>query len=106
MFRSIATIALIALSVTAAQAGESKVRFSDLDLASPAGMQTLKGRIHDAAMAACTPAALDFGVSAARVYEAEHAQKTCVTRLSEVTLVKVRSLASAARPAFLKLAAK
>ena len=92
MFRTFTTAALIALSFTAAQAAE--VRFGDLNLASPRDGEILKARIAEAAASDCGPVQVDFGVSAATLYEAGRDQKACIARVSEQTLARVQALAS------------
>jgi UrcA family protein len=54
MFRTFTTAAILALTITAAQAGPSAiVRFSDLDPSRPADTQVLNGRIEKAAKTTC-----------------------------------------------------
>jgi UrcA family protein len=53
-FTAATTAAILALTITAAQAGPTiTVRFGDLDLSRPADTQVLDGRIHQAAVTAC-----------------------------------------------------
>lgn len=82
--------ALVAgLSFTTAQAGTVTVRHGDLDLASPAGLASLKVRVQTAAAAACGPTQADFGVSARTLYEAEAERKACIGRAASSTFHRI-----------------
>lgn len=94
MFRTLAIAAILALTLLSAQAGE--VRFGDLNLASPRDGEVLKSRIAEAAAKTCGPAQVDFGVSAARLYEAGREQKACIAGVSAQTLARVQALAARA----------
>ncbi|HJR56332.1 MAG TPA: UrcA family protein [Rhizomicrobium sp.] len=81
---------LVTLPLGAAQAGSAVVRHGDLDLSSPAGLQTLKVRVLQAAKAACGPAQLpDFGVSARTLYEAQADHKACVRQTAARGLERI-----------------
>ena len=53
MSRTVTIGAILALTITAAQAGSVTVRFSDLDLSRASDTQVLAGRVHAAAVSAC-----------------------------------------------------
>jgi UrcA family protein len=54
MFRTFTTVAILALTISAAQAaGDVVVRFGDLDLAKASDAQVLAGRVHAAAALVC-----------------------------------------------------
>jgi|KBSSwiStaDraftv2_1062776.scaffolds.fasta_scaffold1396394_1 UrcA family protein len=53
MFRTFTTAAMLTLAITAAQAGDTVVRFGDLDLSRKADVQVLNSRIEKAAKAGC-----------------------------------------------------
>lgn len=74
MLRTIATAALLTLSIASAQADEAStnVSYSDLDLSRPDDAKTLAARLQDAAAAVClkanpvnvTPGALEHCIDA------------------------------------------
>jgi UrcA family protein len=98
MFRTFTTAAMLALTITAAQADPAiTVRFGDLDLSRPADTQVLNGRIEKAAETACT---VPDSRSTSIYYNQWHAR--CVShavaetsaRIASVTSSKNRSFAS------------
>ena len=54
MFRTFTSAAILALTITAAQADPTNVQFGDLDLSRPADMQVLNSRIEKAVETACS----------------------------------------------------
>ena len=89
MNRIVIAALITAISVTAAQAGTVTVRHGDLNLASPAGVETLKTRVQTAAQTACGPVQADFGVSARTLYEAQAEQKACISRTSARAMTRI-----------------
>ena len=59
MTRTLATLlaACTLAAAGAASAQTARISYSDLDLASPAGVQVFRGRVNDAARTLCRPAA-------------------------------------------------
>ena len=88
MFRTLATAAILTLTVTAAQAGTS---------------DQLAARIHDAAVAACAPERTTGALPAAH-YQAIEDQ--CVYRVSQSAMTKYQAIARAKTGEGAKLANK
>jgi UrcA family protein len=102
MYRIFTAAALLALTITAAQAGDIvTVHFGDLDPASASDAQTVAARIHDAAEEVCAPVA-DPRMRPISHYGAifDH----CVYRTSNSAIAKYQALAAAT--AHTKLAGK
>jgi UrcA family protein len=104
MFRIFATAAVLALTVTAAQAEDTvTVHFGDLDLAKAKDAQLLTARIHDAAETVCSPEAAPHMRPISHysaIFEA------CVYRTSNSAMTKYQTLAKATAAARTKLADK
>jgi len=100
MFRTFATAAILALTVTAAQAGTVTVRFDDLNVSSPADAKVLAGRIQSAAAEVC---AMDTSYGGPRhnfypvFYQASIDQ--CVRQVSLNTMERITA-SLAERPRF------
>jgi UrcA family protein len=106
MFRTFATAAVIALSITAAaQAGTVTVSLKGLDLSDPATSQVLATRIHTAAEQACGPAAEPLDNRPSMQTEARLDNQACVRRASQAALGAIQAQPRLARlAASLKLA--
>lgn len=90
MIRFAAAGLILALSFTAAHAGNATVRYGDLNLATPQGLETLKLRVQQAAETACGAADITtFGVSARTIYEATAEQKACVRQAAASGLERI-----------------
>lgn len=104
MFRIFTTAAVLALTVTAAQAGDTvTVHFGDLDMTRAKDAQILAARIHDAAETACAPEANP------RMHPISHYGaifEHCVYRTSNSAMTKYQTLAKATAAARTKLADK
>jgi UrcA family protein len=90
MLRTFATAALLALSVTAAQAGDAppsvNVAFGDLNLSHPADAKILAGRLQAAAIHVCHDATDGlYGVAA------DHVMRECVRDAIDVALAHIAS---------------
>ena len=91
MFRTFTTAAILALTVTAAQAGDSvTVRFGDLDLAKAKDAQVLASRVHAAAALVCAsegqdrhPVLLEYRLTSDR----------CIAGVSQTLSAKVLAMA-------------
>ena len=100
MFRTITTAAILALTITVAQAGDSiTVRFGDLDLARASDTQVLAGRVHAAAVLVCISDGLQrFPVK----LEDRSRRDRCISDVSKTLSAKVLAMSGQAR----KLAVK
>lgn len=96
MNRILIAAIITTLSLGAAQAGTATVQHGDLNLATPAGVAALKGRVQVAAGAACAPVQFDFGVSARTLYEAQAERRACITRTAARALVQIQQARVAA----------
>jgi UrcA family protein len=100
MFRTFTTAAILALTVTAAQAGDiATVRFGDLDLARPGDTQVLAGRVHAAAALVC---AADGHDRYPVLLEYRLTREKCIADLSQTLSAKVLAMSGQSR----KLAGK
>ena len=91
MFRTITTAAILALTITAAQAdGSVTVRFGDLDLAKANDTQVLAGRVHAAAELACASDGLErYPVK----LEDRSRRDRCIAQVSQILSAKVLAMA-------------
>lgn len=95
MFRSFTTASVLALTISAAQAGDVvSVQFGDLNLANANDEQTLAGRVHAAAALVCAseiqdrhPVPLHYRLTRDR----------CIERASRATSARVMAAASKSR---------
>jgi len=104
MFRTFMTAAILALTVTAAQAqGTLTVRFGDLDMTKAKDVELFNARVHDAAVTACTPVA-DPRMHPTLYYSAifEH----CVYRTGNSVMTKYQVVAKATAATRAQLAGK
>ena len=93
MFRTFITAAVLAMTITAAQAGGIvTLHVSDLNPTNTKDAQLLTARIHDAAEAACAPVAVR-DASPISYYGAIFEQ--CVYRTSNSAMSKYQALAKA-----------
>ena len=95
MFRTFTVVAVLALSTSAAQAGEVvTVRYGDLNLANANDTRTLAGRVYAVAELRCAALRPDRR-SQSLFYKMTY--KTCTDRVSHVTSVKVMAVAGEPR---------
>jgi UrcA family protein len=100
MFRAITTAAILALTVTAAQAGDSvTVRFGDLDPAKASDARVLAGRVHAAAALVCASEGQDRHPV---LLEYRLTRDKCIAGVSQTLSAKVLAMAGQSR----KLAGK
>ena len=90
MFRTFTTAAILALTVTAAQAGDAAtVRFGDLDLAKLSDTQVLAGRVHAAAALVCASDGLErYPVK----LEDRSRRERCIADVSQTLSAKVLAM--------------
>ena len=100
MFRTITAAAILVLTITAAQAGDSvTVRFGDLDLAKASDTQLLAGRVHAAAALVCASDGLErYPVK----LEDRSRRERCIADVSQTLSAKVLAMSGQSR----KLAGK
>jgi len=100
VFRVLTSAAMLALTITAAQAGDAIVRFGDLNPANPRDAKVLANRVQQAASAACGPELTYEGPSNLFYPAFYHAtQDSCVHRISESTMAKIQAV-TGERPRF------
>jgi len=91
MFRTFMTAAILALTVTVAQAGDTvTVHFGDLDLTKAQDAQILATRVHDAAKTACT---WEFGTHTQAITHNNAVVQSCVNQASNSALTKYQTMA-------------
>jgi UrcA family protein len=95
MFRTFITAAILALTITAAQAGDSvTVRFGDLDLAKASDAQVLAGRVHAAATLVCASDGLQrYPVK----LEDRSRRDRCIADVNQTLSAKVLAMAGQSR---------
>jgi len=104
MFRTFMTAAILALTVTAAQAGDTvTVHVGDLYLTRANDAQMLATRVHDAAKTACTP---EFAAHTHAIAHNNAVFQSCVNQASKSALTKYQALANAKAAARTNLASK
>lgn len=103
MFRTFMTAAILALTVTAAQAGDVTVHVADLDLTRAQDAQILATRVQAAAKTACTQ---EFGTQTRAMTHNNSVFQSCVKQASESAMTKYRALAKATAAAPARIAGK
>ena len=95
MFRNFTTAAILALTVTAAQAGNSvTVRFGDLDLTRAKDAQLLDSRVHAAATLVCGSHGYDL--HSLRL-EDRLSRDNCIAYVSQTLSAKVLAMSDQSR---------
>ena len=93
MFRTFTTAAILALTVTAAQAGDTvTVHVGDLNLTRAQDTQTLATRVQAAAKTACTQ---ELGVHTQAIAHNNAVLQSCVKQASKSAMTKYQALAKA-----------
>ena len=95
MFRTFTSAAILALTITGAQAGPATVQFGDLDLSRPGDTQVLNSRIEKAAETACTSLS---GLSPVVFYHAWFAK--CVSGTTADMSARIAALSTGKARAF------
>jgi UrcA family protein len=104
MFRTFATAAILALTVTAAQAGDTvTVHVGDLDLTRAQDAQILATRVNAAAKTACTS---EFGTHTRAITHNNAVFQSCVNQASNSALTKYQTMAKATAAAHSQIAGK
>jgi UrcA family protein len=104
MFRTLMTAAILALTVTAAQAGDTvTVHVGDLDLTRARDAQILDTRVQAAAKTACT---LEFGTHTQAIAHNNAVFQSCVKQASKSAMTKYQTVAKGSPAARSQIAGK
>ena len=104
MFRTLTTATILALTVTAAQAGDTvTVHVGDLDLTRAQDAQILDTRVHDAAKIACTP---EFGTYTHAIAHNNAVFQSCIKQASKSAMTKYQTMAKGTAVAHSQIAGK
>jgi UrcA family protein len=102
MFRTLMTAAALALTVTAAQAGDTvTVHVNDLDLTRAQDAQILATRVHAAAKAACTP---EYATHTPSMSHDNAVFQSCVNQASKSAMTKYQTMAKGTAAAHTQIA--
>ena len=89
MFRTFMTAAILALTVTAAQAGDVTIHVGDLDLTRAQDTQMLASRVQAAAKTACTS---EFGTHTGAITYNNAVIQSCVKQASKSAMTKYQTM--------------
>ena len=103
MFRTFMTAAILALTVTAAQAGDVTIHVGDLDLTRAQDTQMLASRVQAAAKTACT---LEFGTHTGAITYNNAVIQSCVKQASKSAMTKYQTMAKGTAVAHSQIAGK
>ena len=104
MFRTFMTAAILALTMTAAQAGDTvTVHVGDLDLTRAQDARILDARVQAAAKTACT---LEFGTYTHAIAHNNAVFQSCVKQASKSAMTQYQTLAKGTAVAHSQIAGK